>query len=542
MGSNEASFIALAHFYKNGDMMTGWFRWWNGGMPVENTYMPLLPVITAAFSTVSGLDVWNAFHVVMAAIYCLQPVALFALLLWLGVSVHNAGLASTLFLLFSPSNLLFPVIGRDTGNLADLRRLYTIVFYGEGPHNLAILLIPLCLLLIWRVHIKPASGLRWALACFSCALLFLSNAFGITVLAIGLGCDLIAQNGWSWARLVRTIGIVTLTYFLVSPVLTTEVLHTFRQLSATSGGDFRQTSWSWAATALVPVMLFVVRRLLRSSTPQQRFSMLFYLAIAAIPTLYYIWGLAIVPQPHRYHLETELGLMILIAFALEWLQRNADRVIWNTAMILIVAGCIAQFAHAIHFSREFIQGLDPATTTQAQMAQWIGTNLPGERIMVSGDATFPFNLFADNSQLSGGHDTSSPNLTQLIAVFTIYTGMNAGSHDLETSLTWLRAFGVKAVHVPSDSSYVQPYVNPREFEGVLPRLWSQQGHTLYEVQPGRTTLAHAIAPNLIVSQPPIHGLDITKVEKYTAGIVGNDADLAMNLKTAVESEVSSRIG
>ena len=61
-----------------------WFRpsWWpyfDGGIPFEHAYMPLIPALTAVSAKLSGASVAHAFNMITGLAYCLGPLALFAM-------------------------------------------------------------------------------------------------------------------------------------------------------------------------------------------------------------------------------------------------------------------------------------------------------------------------------------------------------------------------------------------------------------------------------------------------------------------------------
>src|ERR1700688_3742974 len=51
--SNEAAFIAISRLFKDHWSDLRWFPWFDGGMPVENAYQPVLPVLVALLSSVT---------------------------------------------------------------------------------------------------------------------------------------------------------------------------------------------------------------------------------------------------------------------------------------------------------------------------------------------------------------------------------------------------------------------------------------------------------------------------------------------------------
>ena len=77
MQSIEGSFIAVSRYIAANWGDLSWFPLWYGGIPWQNAYWPLLPLLTAALSTVTDWSAALSFHVLCALFYCLGPTALF---------------------------------------------------------------------------------------------------------------------------------------------------------------------------------------------------------------------------------------------------------------------------------------------------------------------------------------------------------------------------------------------------------------------------------------------------------------------------------
>src|SRR5262245_64068630 len=82
--SIEGSFIALARYISLhwGDF--SWWPIWHCGMPFQDTYVPLVHLMSAAVSTLAHLPPGRAYHLVTGLAYCLGPSALFLMAMRLG--------------------------------------------------------------------------------------------------------------------------------------------------------------------------------------------------------------------------------------------------------------------------------------------------------------------------------------------------------------------------------------------------------------------------------------------------------------------------
>jgi hypothetical protein len=295
--------------------------------------------------------------------------------------------------------------------------------------------------------------------------------------------------------------------------------------SQTVGGDYRftlRTTILAAASALALVVLWWLVRRLDGAMP--RFSILFLAWFGGIPVLA-ACGIGFIPQPERYHLEMEIGVCLVAGFAVEAVARRLPR----NARIAAAAG-FAMFlvwvvAKDYAFARRLIRPADVTHTAVYRQAQYLAAHFPGQRVMASGEVSLWMNVFADNPQLSGGHEPSAPNWMQRVAVYTIYSGQNAGDRDAEFSIFWMKAYGCAAVTVPGpdSSDHYHPIRNPRKFDGLLRPVWRDGPDSIYLVPLRSTSLAHVIPRAAMVTRTPIHGLDIDPARAYVSAL--DDATL-----------------
>ena len=71
--------MAMARLASQQWWRPGWWPYWDGGMPFEYTYAPLVPGLTALWSKIAGVSIGRAFHSVAGFIYVFTPVSLFAM-------------------------------------------------------------------------------------------------------------------------------------------------------------------------------------------------------------------------------------------------------------------------------------------------------------------------------------------------------------------------------------------------------------------------------------------------------------------------------
>jgi len=202
---------------------------------------------------------------------------------------------------------------------------------------------------------------------------------------------------------------------------------------------------------------------------------------------------------------------------------------WRAPLVavLVLAG-MWQAVLLRNYGRTLIRPVDIATTIEYKVDTWIDRNLPGQRTLISGDPEYLFNVLSDNPQMSAGHEFSAPNWEQRVAVYTIYSGENAGDRDAEYSLLWLRAFGNQAIYVPGEKSreFYHSIAHTHKFDGVLPVLWHDEDDTIFAVPQRSRSLAHVIPKAAVVAREPIHGLDVDPVRPYVAALEDPSLPLA----------------
>ena len=517
--SNEGVFMSLAHLLGQHFPHSAWFPWFDAGMPLENAYLPLVPALVALISSVTGASLAHVLHFLEALAYCLAPVFLFLLARRVSGRTAPAFAASLLWSVFSPS-VFIPQILADTGTAWGSRRLQTIVFYGEVPHNIALSLVPLALLFLVMFLDKPSTR-RLALAVCVTAVVMATNAFGIVTVAVSSAILVLARNQVRLRQLLAVFAILLSAYLLICRFLPPSLIRLIRVNSQVDGGDFRFTVkagiFGLLCGVLMAALWFATRRL---SEPMLRFAILFSAIFGGITVLYFWKGLSFLPQPNRYQIEMEPGLCLLAAFALEPLARRLSQKLRFAAATLAVIALSLMAASDYAYARKLIHPVDVTGTIAYRQSKWIDSHLSGQRVFLSGENEFWFNLFADNPQLSAGLQSSAPNWAQRVAVYTIDSGQNAGAQDGPISVLWLKAFGCGAVTVPGPASRdtYHPVANPRKFDGLLPLVWNEGDDSVYQVPLNSASLAHVIPTSAVVTRRPENGLDVEPLRAYVAAL------------------------
>jgi hypothetical protein len=582
--SNEGTFITFAGFLRRYWPHVGWFPWFDAGMPFEDTYLPLLPLLAAVGSAIARCSPAHAFHFVLALTYSLAPVFLFLFAQGISGRLAPSFWAALLWSLLSPA-AVFPRLWTDMGGHWGMRRLQNIVFYGESPHSVALCLLPLSLWLTVR-FLERRTASRFVAAVVAAVAVMLTNAFGIAVVAVSSlillaargkyrGKDLVPSprslstksSRWgglldrsrrpcrlfglagcqsrtrvscadkgvhptatdianpgdrrlAWNDLLWVFGILAISYLAICPVLPPSLIRVMEANSQWSGGDFRFTFWTAIlAGSFLAFLIGLWAVVHRYCSPIVQFAALFSACFGGVTWLG-VHGINVLPQPLRYHIEMEAGMCLLAAFLFEPLARKLPRKTLIACGLVGTIGLAWAAVQDYRFARKLIRPADISHSLPFKEARWIAQNLPAQRVLVATEGQWLFNEFADNPQMSGGHEPSAPNWIQHVAVYTIFSGANAGDQDEPISLLWLKAFGCGAIVVPGADSkdYFHAVANPGKFDGHLPLVWREAGESIYRVPLRSTSLAHVIPRSAVVERRPINGLDVSPLQPYVAAL------------------------
>jgi hypothetical protein len=513
--SNEGALASLGRFFAR-HPGAHWFPLWNIGLPVENTYSPLVPAAVALVSACAGISAALALHIVAGLFFCLVPLTWFWAAWKWGVQPSCALAGGLLYSLVSPTSLLFPVFSTDLPVRGDSRRMMDVVYYGDIAHTVAMALVPLALVALERA-LRTGRPRAYLAAVALCGMTVLSNAFGLSTLVLGSIALLASLEPRDFRRAGGRLALAgAATYLCVCPLVTPRLLALTSRNSQMVGGDFRFSVLTPLGCAILLGGLAATRAAARRASFAVRFLLGFTWLFGGVPLLYYTLHITTLPQVLRYHVEIDMGICLLAAMTAGRLPPLPRRALAAAALVLAIPLAI----HVRRFDRGLLKPIDILQTTEYRTSRWIDRNLPGARTMVSGDVEFWFNVFSDNPQLSAGHEPFAPNFMQRVAVYTIYTGTNAGARDAAYSIFWLKAFGAAAIHVPGPGSteHYHPFAHPRKFEGVLPKLWQEGDDAIYEVPLRSRSLAHVIPASAVVSRQPVHGLDTAPAEAYVRAL------------------------
>ncbi len=535
MGSIEGAYIGISRYAMAHWRDLTWFPLWYGGVPYQNSYPPLLHWGVALVASVRGITPAHAYHWTTALAYCLGPVSLFALVRRLSGSRWAGFAAGLIYTAVSPSAWLIPAIAHDLGGPFRPRRLMTLVYYGEGPHVAAMMLLPVVILLV-DLAARKRKGYWVAAAAVALASVVLTNWLAGFALALGIGAYMLATvTKWRDVLFFALIGAAA--YGLAMPWAPPSTIAVTQFNARTVGADYTMVYSALPGwLAVIGCGLAALKFALRRFSGGLQFAVFFSFLTVLITLSDASFHRPIVPQAVRYHLEMEMALAILAAMAgYEVLKgrKNGDSLLsprvarsapWDkvgsphffadSAMVLLVLLLAFPLRNTRHYARgSMLWSIDVTKTSEWKTADWLNRNWSGERVMLPGSSAYWLTAFSDTPELGGGFEQGRIDEVLGPASSWIYNGTG------EQAVLWLKALGVQAVAVsgPGSTEAYRDFADPRKFEGVLEPLWRDGGDVLYRVGK-RASLARVVPRTELVARTPGSESDVEPLRRYVAAL------------------------
>ncbi len=461
-----------------------WWPWWDGGMPMEYTYAPLMPSIAGVIARLATLDVSHAWQIVTVLVFALGPAAICWSARRLGTPPAYALLGALFYSLTAPTELFAPDASFGWSNFWNARRMYLSFVWDETPHLAALALLPLALVTWVRLLDAPGPARRLA-AVLATAAPVLANTFGATQLAMALACLIAARPGDWRAILSRVVPVALLAYLVVSPWLPPSLIGVMMRNSNAypEGAVAGESAMGIVALAAAFIPLaWLLSRMIASWAA--RFWLLMAFAACTTVAMFHHLGWRLVPQAGRYRSEAEVALAMTVAFVGPMLARRLPAL----ARAALAAGLLylawGQVASHRQFARGLLRSVDPNAMVESRVAGRLH-EMKLSRVFVPGSIAAWMNAFAPVAQLGGGSFPTAINLAQQQAVEAIY-GRGAGD-----PVARLRTFGAAAVVVtgPGSREFWKPFPKPDMYEGKLPLLWADADVRVYDT--GVRSLARA---------------------------------------------------
>ncbi|HME09165.1 MAG TPA: hypothetical protein VKG25_19055, partial [Bryobacteraceae bacterium] len=536
--SIEAAYISLTRYISQNWADLTWFPLWYGGIPFQNTYPPLLHVATAAMVSLTRLSPARSHHVVTAALFCLGPLTLYGAVRQLTKSVWAAFWAGLVYSVLSPCLWLLPTAYQDFHQVWGLRRLQVMVFYGEGPHITSLVFLPPA---IWALDLarERRTPLSHLIAALAFAAVVLSNWLGAFALALLVFAWMVAfPSAW------RSVAIAaTLAYAFAAPWLPPSTVADIQRNARFVEGDYSavyaRLPWVVAGALVLALLIKLANRWIKLS-PAALFLILSTLLITTPPLLNDRFGIALIPQPHRYQLELDMVLATCVGVAGWAVFRWHRRAMLFGLVALVLAFLPAKWGR--HATRPFLRSATIKNRIEYQTAGWLEQNAPTQRVFVPASESSWLNAFTDNPQLGGGFDQGIVNPFLRHVIYQVYAGALPSAQAGPITLLWLRAFGITILGVggPNSRADAKPFQELDRFAS-LPELRRDGDDILYQVsQP--TSLAGVLSPQAVVSHTPENGVDIPETRRYVEALDSSRAHLHWTSRHSAMIDAELRSG
>lgn len=490
-------------------------RWtWNAleyaGAPFRYLYPPAFHALVAA---VPVRSIGLAFHLVAGAGYALIPVALYVLgrQLFAGrVLPAFAALAYSLFpapaYVFRPWRVLTdPWFHGPWGFVA-------MVGYDEAPHAFGMLFTILALAAAWRN--------RWLLASCLSAIVMLTNWPALIGLVLVLGALAVARThdpgfmksvSFTGALGGAAFGLsafwITPGYFVSTSLMNRIVLrHTFVT------GPLHTMSWVILGAAATLVAISLWRRI-----PARLALLLTWVALTGAVAIGTLAGNYFLPLAHRYLLEFNAGLVLLIAGLI-----SLAPVRWQIAIVAAatVAGIGASLPFISHVWKVVPKAEDTRSQTGYQIAGWLNQHSASSRVFVAGEMESTLPIWSHVAKTGGGGNDVS-NFLIFAANRQVEFGCGAGAGAI-TEL-WLRALNVRyvVVHRAASREYFHWFAQPDRFDSLPVVRDDGAGDRVHSVPGSGEEDAVVVDLNEMARLPqPGSTDDVSFLEAYVAWAAG----------------------
>lgn len=501
--SIESTFIADGRMLRENLPHPGWQPLWYLGTRFDYIYPPMLRYGTAVLSKWLDVSTARSYHLYTGFFYCLGIVAVYLFSRigmksrgWAFVTAMAAGVAS-------PAYLFFADIRADTSLVRNMvMRLNVLVRYGEGPHMSALAVLPLVFAAAW--YGLRGGHPRWlAAGAIAAAATVSNNFYGATALALFFPvlAWALSITGGGWRVWLRGAWLAALAFGLTAFWLTPSYLkYTLRNMALVSHPGH---AWSWAMEGAVLAVFGAVTWRLARNRPERAWTVF---AIGALLRIA-LWVLGnhyidfrTIGEPGRLIPEFDWAFLVAAATLSAWLWRRGclGRLIVVAAMWWTIVACKGW----VRRSWEYIPDAEGYQhRIEYKMTKWLHDNIPHERIFAVGSVRFWYNAWFDLSEVGGGSEQGTLNLTSTESYYEIAGGTNA-----ETAILWLKAVGAGAalVHGKNSEEIYHDYQAPEKFQGKLEAIYEDgKDNWVYRVPRKFPGLARIVKSDLVRALRPL---------------------------------------
>jgi hypothetical protein len=498
-GSVEGGYGGTSRFIAAHPNPWGWNPYQYCGVPTQFLYLPVLPYLTwAATHVLPNEAPEHLYRAVAALLACCAPASVFVFALYFTRSRKWALAAALAFTFVSPVYGMFRQVDRDRGWAQLPWRIQVMTKYGEGPHNVGLMLTPLALLALW---LAGTVRRNWTLVLAAALLAAITLVNWISAFALAIACLLLllAAIGERNFSMWRALAAAALGYLLACFWLTPSFIKTVAfNWPADSFGYRMGNTQEWLLAGLVAVLLLVrVFFWVRGGSFYFCFVTLCAIVFVWLPTGFYRFKVDTIPESRRYALELDLFLLLAVVEATRLILTHWDRRVRVAgkvaAAMMIVTGSLQTGNYIFQSWGRWRPG-PKQYTVEHKLANWLYERRPEGRIFASGGLRFRLNAWFELAQTGGGFESGLRNRMPVHFNYRIRTGqgLRKGRENADT-LMLLKTMGVEyvVVHGSNSREYYRDFVGPERLEGMQVML-HEDDDTIYRM-PSPPPLAHLVS-------------------------------------------------
>lgn len=543
--SIEGGYASMARFVSEHPNPFGWNPLQYKGLPTHDWYLPVLPYAGGlAIKLVPFLKPEHVYRLVVVSIVCLGPVTMFLFVLEFTRRRLWSLIAALLYMFCSAGYVLFPAIKADQGFTYVPWRIQVLVKYGEGPHNVGLVLLPLALIACWRAAVGRRFS-QLALAAIALAAVTLTNWIAGIALAwcclmmLGAGPVSSAETGFLGRRILLAAG---LAYALAAFWLTPEFIATTFLNWPTDAFGYKVDSTKFLLSGALFATPFALALLFRWWPHRYYLGYLLMClsGFAWIVSLHYWYRIDLIPESRRYAVEVEFFLFAAVTEIFRILLTGSHR-IWRDLAFIGVGLTLPYFYHLqpwTYLTRTWIM-LRPApraTTIEYQVSERLAALHPQGRVFVFGGTRFRLNSWFLLPQVGG---TFESGLRNRGATHLTYHIQKESERPLKErgndALNMMRASGVEyaALHGPHSQEHWRDIRDHDLVAGKLEPVWRDADDAIYRVP------FHGLA-NFVLPAEVSFGIPVAKVAGYLVPYV-HAMDNPDRPRITAESQGNNRI-
>lgn len=502
IGSIEVSYVSMGRFLSDFGF-PNFAPFWYFGFPFHIFYTPLLPFLEYLIHTLAGMPLWQTYRLLTGLGYIIAPISLFLLGWQLSRKVVGGLLAGiaysvlpTVFYFILPSGEV--ASDRLSEAFWDPRRFTILVRWGEGPHTLSLIFVPL-VGVFFAKFLKKRSFLNLLLTAILLVLTGLTNAIGLfaaLLLMASMAFVYFVQSKQDKLDTLKSFLILGLISFgLISFWYNLIFISTFFREGSSSGGILSSLfPWGWVGIVLALCLVyFLIKNFIKSFAIAT--AGLWFMVLFSVVSTYYLSAppdesyrrLELLPQALRYNIEVDMSLSLLLGVlgaGLVGLFSRKFRFFEVLGFGLSVGVALLAILYIADYipiaQKQSYQSVDLNLSREKEVATWLSTNADykkGERVFVPGNYGFYLNYFSNTWQLRGALYQASDNHFPEHIYYQLANGT-----DPEISSAWFRAANIKyfVITGPSSLELYKEVKNPERFSG-FEKVSEEKGDTIYQI-------------------------------------------------------------